>query len=67
MPGIEREPSEDPHHLTGAKLAKLGVEILNRYDLLLRCRICAAEWTPALKPDGSLPRGYWQCPNKCNV
>ena len=56
----------DARRLSGPKLAIFGVRLLNRYDLLLQCGVCGETWTPTLLSDGRLPRGYWQCPNKCN-
>jgi len=57
----------DPRHLSGPQLARLGIQVLNKYDLLLQCMTCSETWTPKLQPDGTLPQGYWICPNKCNV
>lgn len=58
---------EDPRYLSPAQLAQFGVSRLNRYGILLQCRMCNATWSPKLSADGSLPPGYWQCPNKCNL
>jgi hypothetical protein len=62
------EPSvqEDPRYLSPEQLARLGVSRLNRYDAVLRCVTCGTTWSPKLRLDAKLPRGYWQCPNKCN-
>ncbi len=49
-----------------AQLAWLGVSRLNRYDAVLQCAMCGTSWSPKLRADGTLPQGYWQCPNKCN-
>lgn len=57
---------EDPRYLPPAHLARLGVTRLNRFDTVLRCTMCGTSWSPTLRPDGTLPPGYWQCPNKCN-
>jgi len=54
------------HPLPAQQLEKLGVKILNKYDLSLQCRICGEVWSPEYLPDGSLLRGYWKCPNRCN-
>lgn len=62
MIATERQKSR----LSGDKLAKLGVQILNRYDLELECMRCAERWSPKRTPGGRLPRGYWHCPNRCN-
>lgn len=57
---------KDPRYLSAVQLARLGVTRLNRYGILLQCMMCGASWSPTLRPDGTLPAGYWQCPNKCN-
>jgi len=62
----EASVREDPRYLFPAQLARLGVSRLNRYDVLLQCVTCGATWSPKLRPDATLPPGYWQCPNKCN-
>jgi hypothetical protein len=57
---------EDPRYMSPAQLAWLGVSRLNRYDAVLQCAMCGTSWSPKLRADGTLPQGYWQCPNKCN-
>jgi hypothetical protein len=67
---IEKEPithHADPRQLSGVQLALLGVELMNRYDLLLRCVTCGQTWTPELDSHGKLIRGYWVCPSRCNA
>lgn len=65
---VGSEPTErtDPRYLSPEHLARLGVLRLNRYDILLQCMMCGTTWSPRLDADRTLPRGYWQCPNKCN-
>lgn len=50
----------------GTQLAKLGVRLLNKYGRVLQCEACGAAWCPSTDPDGSFPRGFWRCPNRCN-
>ncbi len=50
----------------GARMAKLGVRLLNKYGRVLQCAACEETWCPQPAADGSLPRGFWRCPNKCN-
>jgi hypothetical protein len=57
---------EDPRYLSAEVLERLGVERLNQFNLLLRCRTCRETWSPTLDLDGMLPAGYWRCPNGCN-
>jgi hypothetical protein len=57
----------DPRRMSGEQLAALGVQILNKYDLLLECRTCGETWTAQTDSNGRLAPGYWECPNRCNV
>ena len=52
--------------LSGEKLAKLGVQIRNRFVLELECMRCQETWSPRRHADGTLPHGYWKCPHRCN-
>jgi hypothetical protein len=54
------------HPLSRAQLEKLRVRLLNKFDLALECVACGEVWAPKYYPDGTLPRGYWKCPNRCN-
>jgi hypothetical protein len=47
-------------------MAKLGVRLLNKYGRVLQCEHCETIWSPEEGPDGSFPRGFWRCPNRCN-
>jgi hypothetical protein len=58
---------QDPRKMSGVQLARLGVEILNKHDLVLQCANCGEIWTPQQNRDGKLAAGYWICPNKCNI
>ena len=58
---------QDPRRMSAVQLARLGVEVLNRYDLALRCVTCGETWSPQIDRSGHLVPGYWHCPNKCNV
>jgi hypothetical protein len=57
---------DDKRRLVGAEMAKLGVRLLNKYGRALQCQACEATWSPRPTDDGSLPRGFWRCPNRCN-
>ncbi len=61
-----QEKIAGPNQMTGEQLAELGVQILNKFDLQLQCRMCGAIWSPPLTPQATLPEGYWRCPNRCN-
>jgi hypothetical protein len=66
MPSVQELPSKSRWILSASQLEKLGVRINNKFDLLLECLSCGETWAPRPHPDGSLPRGYWRCPNRCN-
>ena len=53
--------------LSAEQLATVGVRKLNKYGMVLQCQACETIWSPSLAADGELPRGFWQCPNRCNV
>jgi len=53
--------------LTDHEMAKVGVKILDPHGVWLQCERCGAKWSPNIQPGGRLPRGYWKCPNGCNV
>lgn len=48
------------------EMAKRGVRLLNKYGLFLECTLCRQTWSPQLARDGTLPRRFWECPNRCN-
>jgi hypothetical protein len=56
----------DERHILGARMARLGVRLLNKYGWVLQCEQCGAIWTPEPTQDGSFPRGFSRCPNRCN-
>lgn len=56
----------DERRVLGARMAKLGVRLVNRYGGVLQCETCAATWSPRPTPSGFFPRGFWRCPNRCN-
>lgn len=58
---------DDPRRMSSVQLARLGVDLLNKYDLVLRCVMCGETWSPQLDHKDRLIAGYWHCPNKCNV
>lgn len=59
-------PKNDPRRMSAVQLARLGIEVLNKHDLLLRCMSCGETWSPHLDRNGMLTAGYWHCTNKCN-
>ncbi|MGH9627491.1 MAG: hypothetical protein ACRD7E_03895 [Bryobacteraceae bacterium] len=60
-----RKP-EDERRVLGAQMAQLGVRLLNKYGRVLQCEQCGTTWSPELAQEGSLARGFWRCPNRCN-
>lgn len=57
---------DDGRRVSSARATRFGVRLLNKYGLVLYCETCKATWFPRPAGDGSLPRGFWRCPNKCN-
>ena len=66
MQAVAHITNNDERRVIGAQLAKLGVRPMNKYGRILQCESCLATWTPQPTSDGSLPRGFWRCPNRCN-
>jgi hypothetical protein len=58
--------SDNERRALGAQMAKLGVRLVNKYGRVLQCQACEATWSPQPAADGSLARGFWRCPNRCN-
>jgi len=56
-----------PRQYNETQLSKVGVEVLDRTHVHLRCKVCGTTWSPNLRTGGKLPRGYWKCPNGCNA
>lgn len=55
-----------PRNCTTQELAKVGVVLIDRDEIRLGCCCCGREWSPNLRQDGRLFRGYWQCFEGCN-
>jgi hypothetical protein len=60
------ERPETKRRILGEQVAPYGVRLLNKYGRFLQCDHCGTTWTPELAQDGSFPRGFWRCPNRCN-
>jgi hypothetical protein len=58
---------EDVRHMTPTELDSLGIAIVDKRDLILRCKACGQTWVPALDANGKLPFDYWLCPRTCNT
>ena len=48
------------------RLRAVGVEVTDHAQCWLRCLMCAAVWSPNMRPGGRLGRGYYHCPDGCN-
>ncbi len=66
MRSVQEQPSTGHFTLSADQLQKLGVRVNNKFDLSLECLSCGEIWAPRLHADGTLPHGYWKCPNRCN-
>ncbi len=67
MPKGEEPFVSHIHPIPVDELEKLGVRVLNKHELSLECISCGEVWAPKYHSDGTLSRGYWHCPNRCNV
>jgi hypothetical protein len=69
MRATETAPTvkDDVRRMSTVQLARLGVELLNKHGLVLRCTNCGESWTAHTDSNGRLFSGYWVCPNKCNL
>ena len=69
MRTLEHGPvaKEDVRRMTTVQLARLGLEVLNKHDLLVRCVTCGASWKPTPGRDGRLLPSDCVCPNQCNL
>jgi hypothetical protein len=56
-----------PKRLTSGELKKVGVNLLDKEKIRLECKKCGERWSPNLKEGGRLARGWWKCPNGCNI
>lgn len=50
-----------------ARLKSRGVKMIQSNPMWLQCDSCGAKWSPDMQRGGRMPRGYWKCPNSCNV
>ena len=57
---------EDVRRMSEPQLTKLGVQLVDRNELSLRCLACGHIWAPQLDCDGKLGFTYWLCPASCN-
>lgn len=48
------------------RLKQVGVELVDDWPGLHRCKQCGQEWNALLKGKGRYKRGYWRCPRGCN-
>ena len=61
----EAKNTKRPRELTKSEMDNVGVDILHS-DIRLRCQHCGTEWSTNVQEGGTLPHGYWRCPNGCN-
>ncbi len=51
---------------TQGAMDKVGIEITDTRNAIVRCKRCGAEWSPDARSEGHLAPGYWHCPHGCN-
>jgi hypothetical protein len=56
-----------PRYFSEGQLSKVGVEIVDKYRIILACRECDMAWAVNVLSDGKLPKGYWHCPQGCKM
>lgn len=67
MLAICRKPmASSRRRLSADEMARRGVRLLNKYGMFLECNWCYHTWSPRLRRDLTLPRRFWECPNRCN-
>jgi hypothetical protein len=52
----------DVRRMTEDALARLGIRLINREEVILQCLNCEETWEPVLDCSGKLRPGYWHCP-----
>ncbi len=52
--------------LTPESLESVGVQLLDKFRVKLRCAKCGMIWSPVPCPEVRLPDGWWICPRGCN-
>jgi hypothetical protein len=69
MRTLAHEPisKNDARDMSAVQLSRVGIELLNRQDLLFKCVTCGETWIPQTDAAGMLHAGYWVCPKKCNL
>jgi hypothetical protein len=55
-----------PKYPTTPQLARVGISIVRRWPLTLRCQCCGAEWQAQPAPPNRRSPDYWKCDNGCN-
>jgi hypothetical protein len=65
---INMNVQRGPKRFSDKELSKVSVQILDSVKGKLRCEQCGAEWIPIVTGyRRRLRKGYWKCPNECNV
>jgi len=62
-----RLDKQEIRQMADAEFAALGIRLVNRTDVVLKCVKCGEAWAPQLDSDGKLPFDYWVCPVRCNA
>lgn len=54
-----------PRNTSEGELSRVGIEEASQGSY--RCTACGGVWSPMLGAGGRLPRGWWHCPDNCNL
>jgi len=55
-----------PKRFSERELSRVGIRIVDKNQVWLRCVHCGEMFLARRDADGHLPQGYWKCPNGCN-
>lgn len=56
-----------PKRFSERELSRVGIRIVDKTNVWLRCVQCGEMFFARRGADGYLPQGYWRCPNGCNA
>jgi hypothetical protein len=57
---------KQPLRISAPQLAALGLELVTREPLVIRCSVCGVEWRPVRLPQMGHANNSWRCQNGCH-